>query len=177
MQKAQAPRSIRLHASLALCTALGLAVLGGAIATVHADVVDPPPMSCPAGSTPSTGHSGPYCAPRSCVTGGVCPGGGTCTAVRQCIETRACGGQTFPDAAPCTIENLVGPCSADGSCAVGVCMLRGACPSTTGSTSGCGCRVGSHAPTGGLATSLALALALGLAVTRRRRSPPAASAG
>ncbi|MFO0713937.1 MAG: hypothetical protein U0353_29040, partial [Sandaracinus sp.] len=94
-----------------------------------ADVVESPPASCPTGSTPSTGHSGPYCAPtESCAVGGVCPNGASCVPLRQCIETRPCGGWTPPDAALCTIQNVIGPCASDGTCAAGVCTERNVFP-------------------------------------------------
>ncbi|MBX7197069.1 MAG: hypothetical protein K1X94_33785 [Sandaracinaceae bacterium] len=134
-----------------------------------ADVVESPPASCPTGSTPSTGHSGPYCAPtESCAVGGVCPNGASCVPLRQCIETRPCGGWTPPDAALCTIQNVIGPCASDGTCAVGVCTERNVCPGPGSSSGGCGCRVGHPTPThAGLAALAVLGL---LAARRARRS-------
>ncbi len=142
-------------------------VFSACLATVaRADVVENPPASCPAGSTPRTSHSGPFCAPtEECTAGGVCPGGGGCTTIRQCIETRGCGGMSFPDSAPCTLEHVTGLCGSDGSCASGVCRDRSVCPAPgTPSSSGCSCRA---APSASSASWLAIALGLTVLATRR----------
>lgn len=133
-----------------------------------ADVVDPEPESCPPGSTPSTAHSGPYCRPTTeCSADSECSAG-TCMQVMQCIETRGCGGLMEPDAAPCTLEHVVGPCS-EGSCAVGECRARRVC--STGSTSdgGCGCSTVGSGSSGPAPIAL-LALAIVLAFSARRQT-------
>lgn len=128
-----------------------------------ADVVMPEPDSCPPGSTPSTAHSGPYCRPtEECSSDSVCGEGSSCEAVSQCVETRACGGLMPPDAAPCTIEHIVGACDSSGNCAVGECRMRDVC--TGGGSSGGGCSAGHGAGAG----ALALAIAIVLFAWRRR---------
>lgn len=142
-----------------------LIVLAFAPALARADVVDPEPDRCPPGSTPATAHSGPYCAPiPDCTSDSACTGA-TCMAVTQCIETRGCGGREVPDAAPCTLEHVVGPCNADGTCATGTCRARHVCSNGSTAAGGCGCRAaGSSSPHPSLALP---ALALLLALRRR----------
>ena len=152
--------------SLRLALALSLLVPSAALA----DVVEPEPASCPPGSTPSTAHTGPYCAPTAeCTSDSACSEG-TCGEVMQCIETRGCGGLQPPDAEPCTLEHVVGPCASDGTCATGECRARQVCGGGGGgggTDDGCGCRAaGAPASGGGLAW---IALALGGAIALRRR--------
>lgn len=133
-----------------------------------ADVVGPEPASCPAGSSPSVSHSGPYCRPTAECTGDAsCSASQTCGPVQQCIETRGCGGLMPPDAEPCTLEHVVGPCDGDGTCDVGECRARNLCSGgvDTGGTDGCGCRAAGPAT----ATWPALAFAALALVTWRRR--------
>ena len=134
--------------------------------SASADVVDPEPESCPPGSTPSTAHSGPYCAlSAECSTDADCASG-TCDAVMQCIETRACGGLMPPDAAPCTLEHVVGPCADDGTCATGTCRARSVCGGGSGGSDGCGCSaVGAGSGSG----AVWIGVVLGLVVVWRRR--------
>ena len=132
-----------------------------------ADVVGPEPESCPPGSQPAVSHSGPYCAPLAeCSADSACGEGEACNPIQQCVETRGCGGLVPPDAEPCTLENVVGPCEGDGSCATGECRTRSVCSGEAAADGGCGCRVGARrgAPLGGLAL-----LALGLLGIRRAR--------
>ncbi len=117
-----------------------LAILFLSPAFAYADVVGPEPSSCPLGSRPSVAHSGPYCAPLpECTSDSACSAGAACMEVSQCIEIRGCGGRPYPDAEPCTLEHVVGPCGGDGSCATGTCTTRSVCTSGGGSDGGCGC--------------------------------------
>ena len=78
---------------------LMLSVMLGVV-RAQADVVGPPPTNCPPGSTPSSSHSGPLCAPTgACMTNADCTMGATCMEAFQCIETRSCGGRVPPDSA------------------------------------------------------------------------------
>ena len=134
-----------------------------------ADVVGPEPESCPAGSSPSVSHSGPYCRPTAeCTSEASCGASQTCGAVMQCVETRGCGGLMPPDAEPCTLEHVVGPCDGDGSCDVGVCRARDLCSGEGGSggDDGCGCRAVAPQEAGWPAMALA---ALAWGTWRRRR--------
>jgi hypothetical protein len=170
------PRT-RSLASLALASSCALVALAAGAWTARADVVDPPPASCPPGSTPSTGHSGPYCAPTPECTATSCSGGASCLAVAQCIETRDCGGLRPPDSGPCTIEHVAGACGAGGSCAVGTCRARSVCTTGGGATTsgGCGCAVVGAGSTHGASLALALA-ALGVLAASRRRAVRARAA-
>jgi MYXO-CTERM domain-containing protein len=142
----------------ALVLALALAA-----PSAFADVVGPPPGSCPNGSTPESNHAGPYCAPNACGDGGAtCATGATCQLVPLCLATRTANshGTEFP------YVDVTGSC-ASGGCASGTCTSLQVCasPSSPSSpTSGCSCASASGGA-GGLAVSLA-AMLLGLA--RRR---------
>lgn len=143
--------------------ALVISLLALSPALAFADVVGPPPDSCPVGSTPATSHSGPFCTPMAeCSSDSACGAGAACDTVLQCVETRACGGLQIPDAEPCTLENVVGPCSGAGTCATGECRTRRVCGGAAGT--GCGCRAGGRTR-GGLAWA---AFALVLVFVRRR---------
>lgn len=146
---------------------VALFVLGSS-SLAHADAVDPPPASCPAGSTPGSSHSGPICHPSDdCTTDLSCTGTATCMAVMQCIEARACGGLRPPDSGPCTIEHVVGPCGAGGACATGTtCEARSICSTAPPSSSGgCACSAGARGSSFGGAVAALLVAAL--AVRRR----------
>ena len=153
-----------------LRTALVVAILFSSGA-VRADAVESPPDDCPVGSTPGTAHSGPNCRPAAtCTTDSDCSGGATCQDVSQCIEIRNCGGLEPPDAEPCTLSHVVGPCGGDGTCATGTCTTRSVCTSGGGaSDGGCGCSAA------GAPRSLAVApvMALFALLALRRRSPSA----
>jgi MYXO-CTERM domain-containing protein len=138
------------------------------VSGARADVVDPEPDSCPPGARPATSHSGPYCAPLPDCTGDAeCGASARCGPVMQCIEERACGGLMPPDAEPCTIEHVVGPCGAGDTCSTGVCRARQVCTTPSTEDGGCGC---SSASGGGIA-ALALVLAGVFALSRRVRAP------
>lgn len=168
-----------LFASLAL-----VITLAGTNAA-RADAIGPPPSECPPGSSPSSNHLGPYCALReTCVDpGGVCPGGGSCAVIQQCIITTPCLGPRYdsgqrPDAEPCVQRDVVGPCASDGSCERGVCTERHVCPApSSGESGGCSCRA---AGVGGLrsagedprtgASALVLLCVLAVFLTPRLRA-------
>jgi len=139
-------------------------------ALAAADAVEGPPSSCPPGSSPSSAHTGPYCRQTDdCTSDAACGGVETCEPVMQCIETRACGGRAPPDAAPCTLRHVVGPCADDGACAVGTCQARDVCTGETesgGDDGGCGCRVGARDSGAGAALAL---VAVALLAWRRSR--------
>lgn len=141
-------------------------------ASTRADVVGPPPASCPAGSTPATGHSGPRCEPTpDCTTDVSCSATGRCVDAMQCIETRGCGGLMPPDSAPCTVEHVVGPCDGAGACSVGTCRARRVCTTdAVGRGSGCACRIGAPARRSAGAALAVLAVALTVAHRRSARS-------
>lgn len=88
-------------------------------------------------------------------------------AVRQCVDTLACGGRRPPDSGPCTVETVLGPCADDGSCSAGECRDRMVCSESDvgGGGGGCGCRA---APSGGHGGALALAGLVALVRLRKR---------
>ncbi|TNE50738.1 MAG: hypothetical protein EP343_07060 [Deltaproteobacteria bacterium] len=98
---------------------LGVSWLG------HADVVNPAPTSCPAGSTPSTGHVGPHCAPTTCQSNTDCKSGETCREISLCIttETGVHRGGSY------TVEFAHGTCS--GTCSKGTCQKAMRCASSS----------------------------------------------
>lgn len=151
---------------------LGVLVVGLlalAPAAARADVVGPPPESCPAGSSPQSSHAGPLCVPMAeCTSSAMCMDGAACAPVSQCIETRGCGGLRPPDSGPCTVEHVVGPCGAGDTCTTGVCRSRRVCTSGSTDDGGCACRAaGAPGRSRPLAVAAMLALACVLASRRR----------
>lgn len=137
----------------------------GLSSVARADVVGPPPASCPAGSEPSASHAGPHCDPgTSCTLSAMCGAGEACEAVGLCIQRVPCGGRLPPDAGPCFEDHVVGNCSAGGTCSTGTCEVRNVCVSPS-SGGGCACRAGRGHAT--LAFVGLLGLAVALAVRRR----------
>jgi MYXO-CTERM domain-containing protein len=139
-------------------------------AVARGDVVDREPESCPAGATPATAHSGPYCrANPLCATDADCGASGSCEEVAQCIEPRACGGLMPPDAAACTVSHVAALCEGGGACASGSCETRRVCiaPGATSSGGGCSCGVGRA--TDAVPIGIAL-VAVGAMIASRRRS-------
>jgi hypothetical protein len=135
-------------------------------ASVRADVVGPPPESCPPASRPESSHAGALCVPTDdCATDAECGVASACTPLAQCVETRPCGGRGEPDAASCTIDTVVGPCGAGSTCTTGECRPRRVCLPPTADSDGCGCDASISG--GGLA---ALGLVIGAVSFRRKRA-------
>lgn len=143
-------------------------LLASVTSVAHADVVDPPPASCPTGSLPATSHTGPHCVVDDCSLSS-CSTGDTCEPVGLCLVQVPCGGRISPDAGPCLETHVVGLCSGEGTCSTGTCSTRDVCvgpgePRTAGS---CGCRAGRGGSSGAALAALGLATVL----HRRRRTP------
>ena len=151
-----------------------LALVLSSVSIARADVVGPPPDRCPAGSTPATAHSGPYCrASDTCVADTDCSGGERCVAVEQCLETRSCGGRDdFLDAEPCTLSHVSGACeSAGASCGdEGTCTEGRVCTgeSETVGGGGCSCAAPGRATGRGPGAALAIAMLATMFLLRRR---------
>ena len=115
--------------SIALATSLSV--------PASADVVGPPPTSCPAGSTPSTCHGGPHCTPNLCGTDADCTGGTACKDVAYCVTTINCSGLLPPDADPSQFEKdavdaACGACSGGQPCkTLKVCIAGGTSSSSS----------------------------------------------
>ena len=111
-----------------------------------ADVVSPPPTDCTDGTTPNTGHCGPYCEPTTCTSDETC-NGGTCQSVSWCIVKIVCAGRVAPDADLSAYERskLVGAC-ASGQCAQGECQSLRVCMTGAGGAGAGGAVAG---PAGG----------------------------
>jgi len=109
-----------------------VALVGGVAGVARADVVMPPPASCPPGSQPQSSHAGPLCAPAAdCHADAECTGGTRCVAVQHCVESRQCGGWSSGNP-NCHVETVAGDCGAGGACASGTCRERHVC--TAGAT-------------------------------------------
>ncbi len=81
-------------------------------AAARADVIGPPPKTCPAGTEPGSCHGGPFCKPKVCVSDASCKAGQSCQSKKFCIKQINCGGGygtkyidvakgTCPGGAPC----------------------------------------------------------------------------
>lgn len=149
---------------------VALLVLGG-LSSARADVVGPPPASCPVGSTPSSSHSGPHCDPEpACTMDLMCGGGDACEEVRLCVVQVACGGRLPPDAGPCFEDHVVGVCSSSGACGEGTCRIQNACIVPGSARGGCACNVPSARASSGWRSLVGLLLLGTLLRARRSRA-------
>lgn len=87
----------------------------------RADVLMPPPPTCPEGARGRTSHAGPHCAPWTCDQG--CGEGKACKAAALCVVQR----QGANRARRFTFDVVRGPCEAGGKCAEGTCETREVC--------------------------------------------------
>ena len=67
-------------------------VFASAVPEARADLVPPPPASCPEGSTASTSTADAYCRPYACTTSTDCSRDLSCQAVSACVTGFGCGG-------------------------------------------------------------------------------------
>lgn len=109
---------------------LVLALVTG-ITLAQADVVNPEPTSCPNGSTPSTGHVGPHCAPATCKSDADCKNGTTCREVSLCTTTET----GYHRGGSYKVDFVHATCSKGGSCSKGTCNTGMRCASN--SVTGC----------------------------------------
>ena len=113
-----------------------------------ADVVMPPPSTCPEGSQGATCHGGPHCVPSKCASDAECKSGEVCQDRQLCVNPINCaGGWSDPDAAPPMSPDVRGPCNA-GACAEGACNTYKVCVPGSGSGSGSGSGGGSGSGSG-----------------------------
>ncbi len=97
---------------LALVVALVTCLLS---ANASADRVPSPPPDCLEGSTPATGHGGPYCRPNSCKTDTDCKDTTVCRQLPLCVGTVTAGGRRPPKAPRRKFPTVLGRCDkADG---------------------------------------------------------------
>ncbi|EYF03630.1 Hypothetical protein CAP_5421 [Chondromyces apiculatus DSM 436] len=159
-----------------------------------ADVVGPPPDTCPDGSTPQTCHGGPYCAPRTCASENDCDAGELCVDRKLCLGELGCGGLLEPDAMPPMTPTITGTCEGTTACTapatcttMKVCAVNegGVTQSSTTSSGGSsgnggsdggsgdsgGCSFGAAQTRGGLVAALGV-LAAGAALLTARRQRP-----
>lgn len=164
---------------IALGLLFSLAISIGATGSARADVVNPPPETCPPLGEGATCHGGPYCTPDVCVTEADCAPGQVCRDVAICVAPFDCtsGYGTF------TSEQIIGACGSScfppASCATRhVCTPapgRDAGPVTDGGSPGflakygCGCDVpgAGNVAIGGM--SVLIAALCGAALRRGRR--------
>jgi hypothetical protein len=133
------------------------------VGSARADVVGPPPTSCPPGSTPESNHGGSYCDPADCEDG--CAAGQTCQAAKLCLTRRTYrsrGGNEHM-----RIE-VVGTCPVTGICAPGTCETLQVCVADAPKAPrrSCGCEL---AGAGGSASGLGLLLLCGALAGAARR--------
>jgi hypothetical protein len=109
-------------ASLALALAAVIGLLWGVAG--RADVVRPPPQSCPEGSAGVSSHAGPYCAPQTCTPQVACPKGQACETRKLCIAPKTIGGRRGPAV---KVQQVLGSCEDGKKCAGGTCMSLRVC--------------------------------------------------
>ena len=112
-----------------MITLAAMAVATGGVA--RADVVMPPPKTCPEGATPSTCHGGPYCKPEVCSSTTGCPPGTACKSKELCIDQINCGGKVGPvyndavkDTCPGGVPCKVGTCKTVSVCIIFTCVTN-----------------------------------------------------
>jgi hypothetical protein len=94
-----------------------------------ADVVEPAPTDCPAGSIGSVSHYGPYCAPNDCSgTAATCESGTACTSQPLCIEILWDSGVATSPAG----KRVLGSCTPGGTCLMGTCGTWSVCMPSAG---------------------------------------------
>jgi hypothetical protein len=124
-----------LTSLMGLGGALFLAV--GLSATVaKADVVAPEPTDCLPGSVGSTSHAGQYCTVVDCSTDATqCGTSASCQSVSFCIK-KITGSSGYGEV---TVNDVVGVCGANNTCASGTCTPVKACiPAAAGGSNGSG---------------------------------------
>lgn len=124
----------------------------------RADVIFPPPPTCPDGAEPASGHNCDYCAPVTCSARSPCERG-RCERVEACVERVRChhrGGSSWHG-------SLLGRADVQGACAQGRRQPMNLCVSAHDTPApGRGChRTGARAALG--------AWPLGLLLLRRGR--------
>ncbi|MBW2455494.1 MAG: hypothetical protein JRI68_13325 [Deltaproteobacteria bacterium] len=81
-----------------------------------ADKVPPPPPDCIEGSSPKTGHGGPYCDPKDCEADADCKDGTACQERALCVADFTGGGRRPRDVPAPKYKSMLAPCDkADGS--------------------------------------------------------------
>lgn|GEM_PF-6650761 len=158
---------IRSLLAVAATTTLLLGVAASARGdAVPADYEAPPPPECPAGSVVRTQHHGvAQCvpSPTTCADGQRCPNDRVCTPTRFCLAERYLG--------RARVKVIVGQCSADGSCAEGICSIARRCSDPPGrATTGGGCDVVGAPRKNGSGLALLLGVLLFGAALRGRRA-------
>jgi len=130
----------RRVASLVTMAALAVTLCS----TARADVVGPDPTNCPAGSTPSACHGGPYCRPTLCADSSSCTNGTTCQEVRWCIGQISCAGRWPFDAARPQQDTVEGSCEGSATCSKGTCKTVKVCTmEASAADRGCSCAMAS----------------------------------
>lgn len=148
--------------------AVAVLIAGGA-AGARADVLSPPPESCPEGSTPVECHGPPTCVVQECTHDDACESG-ACEARSLCVTSNSCGGMLGTP----VYQHAAGVCG-DGMCTEGTCMEMMVCVPLVSDAS-CGCaapgasrRRGAGAAAAAAAAGLAVSLAVAWIASRRRR--------
>lgn len=123
----------RMARGRALVLGIVVSVVGAALAPrARADAVEPPPASCPRGSTPVSSHGGPHCAPTACTTMADCSPETmrSCEPIGLCIEIRS----GYAMGGPFTFDAVTGECTSPADCAGGSrCELASRCVDPGGS--------------------------------------------
>ncbi len=89
--------------------------------TASADVIAPPPDTCPLGSMAvDFCHGPPTCSARTCETAGDCNAGETCGVVQACVREHCCSGRCcgggIPGCEPVNYRHFESLCEGGSAC-------------------------------------------------------------
>jgi hypothetical protein len=93
----------------------------------RADVLAPPPASCPEGSAGMDCHGAPTCTIETCATDGDCGAGRQCADRALCTEEHCCSGRLCGDPSSPRFTHVIGACSASRTCVEGACTTMRVC--------------------------------------------------
>jgi hypothetical protein len=79
-----------------------------------ADVLSPPPPSCPRGSIPMACHGAPTCTADACVDDADCAPSQHCAVLQLCVQEHCCSGRACGDPGAPRFTHVDGPCGSTG---------------------------------------------------------------
>jgi len=95
-----------------------------------ADAIEPWEGGCPPGLTLTHGDHVEECSPIPCTSDHDCGSGAACHSIAECWAQRPDYGGRVRIDPPRMVDQVIGLCAADGSCAEGTCATRSQCEPT-----------------------------------------------